>query len=183
MNPETSSALESARRPDGRFGHQPLVEVLNVDLAPNEPSVELNEVLGQHVKSGGQTSPGGFTPVRNSSSSKPFGGVRFTPTSGGADGRFVSLRNDARVLVINSRQDFVNAFYAYPPEWGPNGTVGLDYEAVADDFDAIYVTNKGAHENRQPEQADMFGDLRDWNRGEVIVFSADAIDGSPGYDY
>lgn len=174
MTPETKNAVETARQADGKFGAQPRVEVLEIELEPSRDEADLNVVLGRHVKHGGQSSTGDFSHVVNSSGSKPHGGLRFTPTSGA--GSFVSLHPDARVLVINSREDFVRAFHAYPPAWGPQGTVGLDYEQIAEDFGALYVTNKGAHDNRESNDGDMYGDLRDWTKGEVLVLRSDAIE-------
>lgn len=174
MTPETKNAVETARQADGKFGAQPRVEVLEIELEPSRDEADLNVVLGRHVKHGGQSSTGDFSHVVNSSGSKPHGGLRFTPTSGA--GPSVSLRPDARVLVINSREDFVRAFHVYPPQWGPNGTVGLDWEMIADDYDAVYVTAQGAHRNRASEDADMYGDLRDWTRSEVLVLRSDAIE-------
>lgn len=173
MKPETKDNLEKNRRPNGEFGHHIHTDVVQmVDLTTHVDKSDLPTVSGAEVPAGSVVAEGTF-PVRNSSDARPFGGTRVVP--GSTEGRTVRLNDDARVLVVGDREAFVKAFFVYPPEWGPDGTVGLDYEAVAADYDAIYVTDMGCDENRAPEDAGMFGDLRGWESAEMIVLRPSAL--------
>lgn len=140
--------------------------------------------------------PGRIAPVGNQRHNKPSGGLWLTrDTPGGPtpweewldrEGyrphdrpmlrQSVALRENARVLVIDSAEDFAGIVHAYPPPPGQDpgsmSALPIDFEALGSDYDALWVTARGAQENRlRPDEHD----LNAWDVETVLVFDRSAL--------
>lgn len=139
--------------------------------------------------------PARIDPVSNANFPKPDGGLwlspptetgsawtdyaareGYTPASlRGAVTQEVRLRPGTSVLVIDSRDHLLDAAATFPGlpvehEW--QQAAPLDFEAVAESFDAIWVTDAGRRENhRDPSGLDLYA----WDIESVVVLNASAV--------
>lgn len=140
-------------------------------------------------------------PVRNGNFYKPSGGAWLSPYAD--DGRTewarfgdvadyapakrsttvtdVALVPNARVLVIDSRDDFINVVeahsYVYENELNRHLEEDkrlLDFESIARDYDAIWVTQRGVNTN-QLIPAHGQPTLGPWDIPSVLVLNRDAV--------
>ena len=163
----------------------------------------------------GPYDPTRFEPVTNqfSVNGKPLGGLYLCPlvehSSGKPYTEWVALARDlwgvhltvhpvdvassARVLVIDSRDDFEAVAAAFPgaqPDLGADVTdpharralrgflrdmTGFDYEAMREQFDTLWVTTRGARENRPMTGR---GTLNTWDVETVLVLTPNVVTAS-----
>lgn len=126
--------------------------------------------------------PEKFKPVENRAWVKPLGGLWTSPI--GSDYEWkdtgfklcdesncftVCLKMDAKVFMIDSLEDLMNA----PLMWGDYGIPRkvLDFEAIAEQYDAIWLTGKGLGETHDSFPTNLFG----WDCESVLILNADCI--------
>lgn len=106
----------------------------------------------------------------------------FRPTRGAPTRvQAVALKPDARVLKIDSRGDLLAAAGCYPPPAQPYGfdPPGMDFAAVAADYDALWVTETGRSANHMPRDEHAEINLYAWDIETVLVLDPDALAETP----
>lgn len=115
--------------------------------------------------------------------SDEYSGSDVARSRAGRVNQTVHLIGPARVLKVDSRADLLRAADAYPPggnepaERAFYGMRAFDWKALANDYDAIWVTDKGIRENHMASD-DRDESLYSWDTESVVVFSGFAV--SPG---
>lgn len=98
-------------------------------------------------------------------------GAGDTLVNGDEDVYKLTPKSDANVYVIDSRDDLMNLLDEYQRDdvesiFGNPDKAPIDYEAMADDYDGMRVTHKGARENDRLELA-----LCMWDAESTIWFN------------
>lgn len=141
--------------------------------------------------------PARFEPVGNQCWTKPHGGLWISPHR--EDGttewekhldrshyakprsvrQQITLDATAKVLRIDSLADLRTALDAYPAI-DSGGRPVLDYEALARDFDAMWVTRRGLNETdgRNGAQPRLYP----WDLESAVVFNPDAVRAGEPHD-
>lgn len=82
------------------------------------------------------------------------------------------LKHTAKVLVINSKQDFLDALEDYPyPSSGED--IYLDFDLIQRDYDAMFLTDKGHYSNYW--HPDNRSDMNSWSCESIQIFNPDCI--------
>lgn len=80
------------------------------------------------------------------------------------------LKEGARILVIDSMSDLMKA-----PLWVSNrfNNKYLDFELISEQYDAIWLTDKGQEETHysRPTAVDLYG----WDCESVLILNADCV--------
>jgi len=141
-----------------------------------------------------------FTPVKNRNWNKPTGGLWTSPlySSWGwkdwchaenfrectEDNSFIiTLKENARVLKIDTRQDLYNVKETIIINAGPYARKMLDFELLAKNYDAIWLTENGQIETRFPAYYDNIStrdenaafDLYGWDCESVLILNKEVI--------
>lgn len=131
-----------------------------------------------------------FYTIRNMSWCKPDGGLWSSPVNSehswkqwcreenfrlsGLEKSFLfALKDNARIYVINSKNDLMNAplinpykdYSNVPERWF------IDFEKLSERFDAVWLTEKGEHATRWSKPASLYG----WDCESVLVMNKDCI--------
>lgn len=98
----------------------------------------------------------------------------------------VNVCDEARVLVINSREDFLNAIeahsYVYVSALNRDSDMDhrlLDFEAIAVTYDAVWITQAGVNANQIPARRNQ-PVLGPWDIPTVLVLNPHIIQASSG---
>lgn len=75
----------------------------------------------------------------------------------------ISLKSNAKIFVINSHEDFINA----PLINGYNDTMVLDFELISKKYDAIWLTEEGEFKTRYNVKNNLYG----WDCETVLVMN------------
>lgn len=94
------------------------------------------------------------------------------------EGVLFNLKSSARVYTIDSFKDFAELMKKYEYQskednffFGGFSERVLDFEALAEDFDALELTAKGQDETRWSTPYDLYG----WDIPSLLVLNFDAI--------
>lgn len=185
----------------------PLPAILGADMAKYEFKCRLPEVWN----------PETFKPIRNATfsnatfgpSTKPGGGLWSSPVEHDEDmevsewdamhkidpkttnsvNHDVSFSPDARVLVVNTREDYARLLehcsieVEFADEWlkESEGTTkrAVDYERLAGEFDAVYFTGNSIYANGRSNPRDEFfrsnSSLYTMDVASLILMNKDAV--------
>jgi hypothetical protein len=96
---------------------------------------------------------------------------------------------DAKVMVINSKADYIRAINVYPTTvsvfgpsnsgWQHTNKKGLDFEQISKTYDAVYVSQRAINETsygfRKDHRYDSYTNLEGWDVPSMVLFNPSKV--------
>lgn len=84
-------------------------------------------------------------------------------------------KKDCKILVIKTEEDLLKLDkYRFPSNITNHYECTINYEALAKDYDAFYITNEGLHESQIDYSSKYFNDFCGWDCATCIFFHPNA---------